>query len=1080
MDEMNTLPEVESVGGDDVEADNAVLDRALRIVTGDREAAQKLHNDLSTEREESYRYYRGKALGNEREGRSRVVSSDVMDAVEWIMPSLMRIYFASDIVSCEPIGEEDTEAAERVAALLNYQFLRRGNGFTAAYKWFKDALVYGLGVLKITWEDRERTTSFRESELPQDEFERLSSDPKVRVRHFEEAPPMPPDEATLQQMAQSVLSQFPPEMPPAQQQAILTQAMQQMIAQMPKVFRNVYGTQRVMDYSGPVYEVIAPEDFYYDPEAEELGDARFTIHRVFRSPDYLRRMEDAGVYSNVQEALERQSAGKRDVQADAEKLERFAEEDRSAPWDQTVGIEDEQKRAPVEVWEWWGDFDPEDDGKMEPYVITVANDVVIRCEPNPYDHGETPFEVLRPILDVHKFEGISIADLVKEFQDVKTSLRRQILDNISWQNNGMWEVARGGGVDLESLKNPRPGGIVRVDIAGSIRPLTPPPLQQGPYMAMEFEQTQAEQRTGVTRYNQGLQSDSLNKMLALDTPIPLVDGSYKRNGDVVEGDIVIGSDGTGTKVLKAHPVQMPGRAFELTFKSGDVVRAGGEHRWSVKVCDGHYRNLSPEWEKLPTERIFDLMQSGHKVFIPRVGPVDFTEKKLPIPSYLLGAWLGDGNAHTNRFTTMDPEIVKAFAEWAEQFYGGGVEKCSQQHSGKATTYQLVNTPFRRMLKDLGVLKDSRYEATKGNVKHIPEIYLRGSFEQRLALLRGLMDTDGCIDKNGNAIFCNSEPALVEGFVRLVESLGGKPCVNWSEKQGHKFKTARPHAHVTFALAYCPASLPRKVRRWKLNPAYWERQAIVSIREIPIEPMRCLTVEAKDELYCCGRRLTLTLNTATGISAIMGASQQRLELIARLFAETGVQRTFVKSLALNRQFMNDQFVARLYNKPIAINRDDISGQFDILVSVGISAGQQEMRQQQLMQLLNMGPGLSQTGVMTPDNVYEVLCKLLQGWGFKDFQRYASDPQFVQQMQMQMQSLQQQLQQMQQQLQQSQAQTQQMGAILQHPAVAPVAAQVLQQQMAEQPPGAQQPPQQQMPPIDAQPVPQGPPMMIGSAV
>ena len=89
MDEMNTLPEVESVGGDDVEAESAVFDRALRIVTGDREAAQKLHNDLSTEREESYRYYRGKALGNEREGRSKVVSSDVMDAVEWIMPSLM-------------------------------------------------------------------------------------------------------------------------------------------------------------------------------------------------------------------------------------------------------------------------------------------------------------------------------------------------------------------------------------------------------------------------------------------------------------------------------------------------------------------------------------------------------------------------------------------------------------------------------------------------------------------------------------------------------------------------------------------------------------------------------------------------------------------------------------------------------------------------------------------------------------------------------------------------------------------------------------------------------------------------------
>ena len=155
--------------------------------------------------------------------------------------------------------------------------------------------------------------------------------------------------------------------------------------------------------------------------------------------------------------------------------------------------------------------------------------------------------------------------------------------------------------------------------------------------------------------------------------------------------------------------------------------------------------------------------------------------------------------------------------------------------------------------------------------------------------------------------------------------------------------------------------------------------------------------------------------ATHVTLDIGAKSLRVlrhvRALRRLFAETGVQRTFVKSLALHRQFMNDQFVARLYNKPIAINRDDISGQFDILVSVGISAGQQEMRQQQLMQLLNMGPGLSQTGVMTPDNVYEVLCKLLQGWGFKDFQRYASDPQFVQQMQAQLQQAMQQIQSMQ---------------------------------------------------------------------
>ncbi|HPK76073.1 MAG TPA: hypothetical protein PLM57_14825 [Candidatus Latescibacteria bacterium] len=696
--EMST--EVIPEGKDEPESEEERLERALAVVKGDREASEELQETLAPFREEAYRFYRGRALGNERAGRSKVVSSDVMDAVEWVMPSLMRIYFSSDIVSCEPVGPEDQIVAERVSALLNYQFTRRGDGFVVAYKWFKDALIYGLGVAKISWEDRFRDVPFAVLEMSESDFNALSSENGVEITGFKRVE-IPPDEVSVQRIVQQTVMGLPPDMPDDEK----AEAVRMAVESMPRLatYFNVEGKRAILDYSGPVYEVIPPEDFLYDPEAEELRDARFVIHRVFRTPDYLRRMESEGVYFNVEEAIEKGNTQRDGDRSDREKGFRNAENDRTNPWTMTENIEDADKRRPLELYEWWGLFDPDGSGRLTPHVITVANDVVIRLERNPYDHGEPPFEVLRPVLDVHKFEGIGFADMVKEFQETKTSLRRQILDNISWQNNGMWEVQRGAGVEMESLVNPRPGGVVRTDMPGAVRPLTPPPLQQAGFMALEFEQTQLEQRTGITRYNQGLDSRSLNK------------------------------------------------------------------------------------------------------------------------------------------------------------------------------------------------------------------------------------------------------------------------------------------------------------------------------------------------------------TATGITALMGASQQRIELIARLFAETGVRSLFVKALSLNRQFMRDEFVVRLYGEPIVINKDDVSGQFDILVSVGISASKQEVVQQQMIQLIQMAPGLAQAQVMTPDNIYAIMVKLLEGWGFKDHSQLMTNPNVMGQMTQQMQQMQQQMQMMQ--------------MILQHPSIAnvvPQIAQQVQQAAAQQAQAAPPPAQGEQPP------------------
>jgi hypothetical protein len=172
-----------------------------------------------------------------------------------------------------------------------------------------------------------------------------------------------------------------------------------------------------------------------------------------------------------------------------------------------------------EVFEYWGLVDPGDNGRYVPWLATVCNGVTIRSERNPYDHGSHPFDMVRPNIDPHFLEGIGSAEMISDMQDAKTSIIRQALDNLSFQNNQMWEVVRSVHPDYMMLSRPRPGGIVRVDKLGGIKQLTPVPTDANAIRMVEFIQTFIEATTGQTRYNQGLNSGALNRTAAGITQI---------------------------------------------------------------------------------------------------------------------------------------------------------------------------------------------------------------------------------------------------------------------------------------------------------------------------------------------------------------------------------------------------------------------------------------------------------------------------------------------------------------------------------------------------------------------------------
>ena len=495
------LPEVEE-GRPVVEEDSKdPKDIALRVVKADIEVAKTANDSEKDLRQEAYNLYRAMGDGkDDRPGRSRIKSSDVMDMIEWLMPALMKAFFGSrKCISVEPIGNEDITKAEKFQKLLNWQFVDKGNGFRTGHEWMKSSLVYGLSPVKVTWQDLYVRKGFAFPEVTEPQFEQLRRDgnvERIEVGSVDVKMDVP-------QMGQN------PYMLMAGQN-VTPMMIDPMMLEPYRVYRDVRGEKKIKIYSGPMVEVVPPEDFFCDPEARDIQEARFVIHRVKRTVSYLKKKEQEGIYSNIDDVIESGTVSKGKTDEDDDEAAMRATS--SSRYSHYTSRNDVQKaRRKIDVWEWWGLLDVDDSGIAEPYLVVIANNVIIRMERNPYAHGEAPFEVMRPILDIFTMKGISMVDLVGEYQKAKTALMRQTLDNISFQNNQMWEVDETAGVDIDSLINPRPGGVVITNRLGAIKQITPAPLEQYAYKTMEFIQGQLEQRTGITRYNQGLDANTLNK-----------------------------------------------------------------------------------------------------------------------------------------------------------------------------------------------------------------------------------------------------------------------------------------------------------------------------------------------------------------------------------------------------------------------------------------------------------------------------------------------------------------------------------------------------------------------------------------
>lgn len=341
----------------------------------------------------------------------------------------------------------------------------------------------------------------------------------------------------------------------------------------------------------------------------------------------------------------------------------------------------------------------------------------------------------------------------------------------------------------------------------------------------------------------------VGKALANDTPI-LTRNGWKKHGDLVVGDEVIGMDGKFKKVVAVHPKCQLDRL--VTFTNGEKIQCHERHEWlfrcrSMKGSSYRLRETR-EWEKLKLYTGGEERKRGHLYQYQLPPRCILGEEKDLFSPYMLGVWLGDGS---NR----QPRITNHVNDYAiiDKLHSLGFVERHVYTNAKQPGTSLYHFDLRDELHDYGMC----YQHRKTE-KHIPEAYLTASIEQRLELVAGLMDTDGSLVGNRYQ-FSTCDIALKDTFIQLISTFGWRASVTVYEPiVSSSGVIGRSDTYVVSFTPdrYVPCALERK----QLKSVHKQRAvAVVSIEKVEPKEGNCITVEG-DGMYLAGGTMVPTHNT----------------------------------------------------------------------------------------------------------------------------------------------------------------------------------------------------------------------------
>ena len=403
------------------------------------------------------------------------------------------------------------------------------------------------------------------------------------------------------------------------------------------------------------------------------------------------------------------------------------------------------------------------------------------------------------------------------------------------------------------------------------------------------------------------------KALAINTPIPTPDGWIFME-DIKVGDYVFAANGNPTKVLGVSEIFTDHDCYEVIFSDGYKLVADADHLWvtynkkervaMTRLTDefrqkrretrplrgtgakpymvDRNKNMVHVYKSIPTgsivstREILDTLRNGKEVnhSITVAGHLNLPEVRLPIDPYVLGAWLGDGDSARGYITSADLEII-------EQIRSAGF----QVDFREKTKYGYIIRELYKSLKDAGLI----------NNKHIPTEYFRASNEQRLALLNGLMDTDGCVSKeDGSCEFTSTNCKLASGVMELALTLGAKPTITESEAYLYGRYISQKW-RVRFTADFPAFILTRKLEKQnRKSTRVTKWRYITDVRKVDSVPVKCITVDDESHCYLAGERFIPTHNSHAIMAQTLLDDCQRYPGLKVLFLRK-VKRSAAESM-----------------------------------------------------------------------------------------------------------------------------------------------------------------------------------------
>lgn len=399
----------------------------------------------------------------------------------------------------------------------------------------------------------------------------------------------------------------------------------------------------------------------------------------------------------------------------------------------------------------------------------------------------------------------------------------------------------------------------------------------------------------------------------LDAKLVTPDG-WTTMGKIRLGDFVVSRDGSPTKVLGIYPKGKKD-IYRITTSDGTTTECCIDHLWHTQTAEEKKRGKIGKIRS--TKEILETLKNDKgklNHFLPRNEPVQYTKKELPIPPYVLGVLLGDGHIGNNiSFASTDPEIVSRVKIESESigltiselnrkenckcynlYYKsdcckthrkilltntltqekniyerihdvsnllGITKNCVKDRCRRKTTinqikYEFIPLENRWSNKLKNIMEDLELQGKKAFEKHIPDIYKYSTIEDRISLVRGLMDTDGCVKKNGETSFTTTSKKLAEDLIDVIRSLGGRANLRSRNRIGKKSLLENGKEIICKRISYeFNVSLPKN-----LNPFYLPRKAkkfackyifsmgISSIELVGQKEAQCIMVDNPEHLY----------------------------------------------------------------------------------------------------------------------------------------------------------------------------------------------------------------------------------------